>query len=58
MGLFDKIKNTFSGSSDPVKDSTNDIAESVTDKVSDLAEEAVEVEKEKKDGCCGGNCGG
>lgn len=57
MGLFNKVKETFTGSEDTAKETVNEVAETVSEK----AEDAVEVTKspvEKKDGCCGGNCGG
>lgn len=57
MGLFDKLKNTFSGSDDTVKEVVSDKVETVTDAAKDLAEDAVEIVEEKKDSCCGGNCG-
>lgn len=56
MGLFSKVKETLTDSTDTTKDIANEVVETV----SDTAEDAGEVAKdtvEKKDNCCGGNCG-
>ena len=57
MGLLNKVKETFTDSADATKETANEVVETVSEK----AEDAVEVTKnnvEKKDNCCGGNCGG
>ena len=56
MELLTKLKNIFTGSTDAVKDDTSSDIETM----SDTKQESIEVVKEageKKDNCCGGNCG-
>lgn len=56
MGLFDKAKEALTGSADTAKETANEVVESVSEKTEDTVEVAKAV-VEKKDNCCGGNCG-
>ncbi len=57
MGLFDMFKSKTDSATDAVKEVASDAVETVTDAVKDVADDAVEKVEEKKDSCCGGNCG-
>ena len=60
MGLFGKIKEVFSNSTNTTKEVTTEAVETVTGVTDDtvgVSKEVVEKTAEKKDNCCGGNCG-
>jgi len=60
MGLLNKLKEALSGnSSDTAKDVSSDAVETVTDTVKNATDETIKITEivEKKDNCCGGNCG-
>lgn len=57
MGFFDIFKSKTESATDSVKEVASDAIDTVSDAVSNVDDDAVEVAEEKKDGCCGGNCG-
>jgi len=54
MGFFSKL---FGGSTDTATEVVNDVKEVAAEKVEDAVETVKEGVEEKKDSCCGGNCG-